>query len=117
MGLFFKSYSIWHQPAFCYICSFLMKRLASFVVLLVVLAFTAQTTVVSFFPELKAYLVASSGMAEEVLEEDEPGEDDKVMLKSHADFEGAGFTGAHSQFVMGTPGKLFREILAPPPQA
>jgi hypothetical protein len=106
-----------HHPAFYYICCFLMKRIASFVVLLVVLAFTAQTTVVSFFPELKAYLVTSSGIAEEVLEEDESGEDDKVLIKSLHAFEGMKSPAVHSQQVMGTPVKLFREILAPPPQA
>ena len=94
-----------------------MKRLASLVVLLVVLAFTAQTTVVSFFPELRAYLVTSSGIAEEVLEEDESGEDDKVVLKSHHGVEGLKSMAVHSRQVVGRPGKLFREILAPPPQA
>jgi hypothetical protein len=94
-----------------------MKRFASFVVLLVVLAFTAQTTVVSFFPELKAFLTATSGIAEEVLEEDESGEDDKVLSKSHHALEGARFSSGQAEQVMGTPRKLFREILAPPPQA
>lgn len=94
-----------------------MKRFASFLVLLVVLAFTAQTTVVSFFPELKAYLVAASGVAEEVVEEDESGEDDKVVMKSNQAFDGAQGPVVHSEQVMGTPRKLFREILAPPPQA
>ncbi len=94
-----------------------MKRLASLVVLLVVLGFTAQTAVVSLFPELRAYLVTSSGIAEEVLEEDESGEDDKVILKSHQGVDGLKSTAAHSRQVMGRPVKLFREILAPPPQA
>lgn len=94
-----------------------MKRLASFVVLLVVLAFTAQTTVVSFFPELKAFLAASSGIAEEVVEEDEPGEDDKVVTKSYPTIDRIHSAAGHSRQVMGMPRKLFREILAPPPQA
>jgi hypothetical protein len=94
-----------------------MKRLASFVVLLVVLAFTAQTTVVSFFPELKAFLVATSGIAEEVVEEDESGEDDKVVAKSHHSLEGAFFVIDHAEQVVGNPRKIFREILAPPPQS
>lgn len=94
-----------------------MKRLASFVVLLVVLAFTAQTTVVSFFPELKAFLVAASGIDEEVVEEDESGEDDKAISKSHYVLGGALFSMGHAERVMGTPRKIFREILAPPPQA
>jgi len=94
-----------------------MKQLASFVVLVVVLAFTAQTTVVSFFPELKAFLAATSGIAEEVVEEDESGEDDKAISKSHHGLEGTFFPMGHAEQVMGTPRKIFREILAPPPQA
>jgi hypothetical protein len=94
-----------------------MSRLASFVVFLVALAFTAQTTVVSFFPELKAFLVASSGAAEEPVEEDEFGEDDKVVIKTPHTVEGNLFSACHSEQVVGTPRKLFREILAPPPQA
>jgi hypothetical protein len=94
-----------------------MKRLASFVVLLVILAFTAQTTVVHFFPEMKAFLAGNSGIAEEVVEEDETGEDDKVVVRSYPTMECVNATAGHFRHVVGTPSKFFREVLAPPPQA
>ena len=93
-----------------------MKRLASLLVLLIVLAFMAQTTVVSFFPELKAYLMATSGVAEEVVEEDESGEEDKAVVKNGYSPLMGWSSADYQERVIGMPYKIFREIIAPPPQ-
>jgi len=94
-----------------------VKKLSSVVLLLIAFALLGKTAITSFCPQVLTYAVATADLAEENMEEDESGEDDKVLGQRSA----AASAHPESQRLF-TPLVFHvlshaREILAPPPQA
>ncbi len=56
-----------------------MKRLSSLILIFIGFTLLGKVAVASFCPEVLAVIVASVDPAEETVEEDETGEDDKVV--------------------------------------
>ena len=102
---------------YCYICHFLMKRLSSLVLLLIVFALLGETAVTSFCPEMLTIAVASADLSEESAEEDEPGEDDKVAGKPDGTVVSLDQTSSLSILRVMPLQSADAEIVAPPPQA
>lgn len=102
---------------YCYICDFLMKRLSSLVLLLIVFALLGETAVTSFCPEVLTVAVASADLSEESAEEDEPGEDDKVVGKPEGTVLGLDRSSPVSILHVMPLQTTDAEIVAPPPQA
>lgn len=94
-----------------------MKRLSSLVLLLIVFALLGKTAVTSFCPEVLTVAVASADLSEESAEEDEPGEDDKVVGKQEGAISSLDQSPSLSILHVMPLQSADAEIVAPPPQA
>lgn len=95
-----------------------MTRKATIVLLLIAMALMGRIVVTSFAPRdvIVFSMIASTDMEKEPLEEDESGEDDKIIERSANELLSHGHSLKH--FATGACyfREWIREIHAPPPQ-